>query len=477
MPQLYVSVLVAIVVMLLAVAIYQTTRVKTKADYLVAGRSLPAVVLVLTLLTSWIGAGSLFAGAENAYKNGFAALWQPAGGWIGLLLIYFIAPRARRFARFTLPDLLEARYNQTARILGTFAILFAYVGITSYQFKGGGNVLHLIFPDTVTAELGTYIIGAFVIVTTALAGMSSVAYMDVAIGSMVTVICAFAAPMVIAKAGGWAGLHATLPPSHFQVLGNLSLVRALEFLVPTMLLMLGNQVMYQKFFSARSEKDARISVIGWIIGTLVLETFIVSIAVAGSALYQTGEVARQPYEIIPYTARHGLPALMGALLLGAVFAKVVSTASNFLFSPATNLVNDIYVRYIRPEASNKQVLIVSRLAVALLGCWALYQAIYAPSILEKMLWAYTIYSAALTPVILAAFYSKRVTAWGAVAAILAGTVITLTWDLPVVKAMFPKFLAEREAIFPALVVAVIAMIAVSFFTPAPKPEQLAQFSE
>src|SRR5579862_715002 len=175
MSQLYVVVLAIIVAALLAVAIYRATRVKTKADYLVAGRSLPALVLVLTLLTSWIGAGSLFAGAENAYKNGFAALWQPAGGWFGLLLIYFIAPRARKFAQITLPDLLEARYNQTARVLGTFAILFAYIGITSYQFKGGGDVLHLIFPDEVTPELGTFIIAAFVILTTALAGMSSVA--------------------------------------------------------------------------------------------------------------------------------------------------------------------------------------------------------------------------------------------------------------------------------------------------------------
>src|SRR5438874_1364509 len=229
---------------------------------LVAGRSLPAVVLVLTLLTSWIGAGSLFAGAENAYKNGFAAVRQPAGGWLGLLLIYFIAPRARKFAQITLPDLLEARYNQTARVLGTFAILFAYIGITSYQFKGGGDVLHLIFPDQVTPELGTFIIAAFVIVTTALAGMSSVAYMDVAIG------------------------------------------------------------------------------------TLVLETLIVAIAVFGRALYPTGEVASHPREIIPYTARHGLPAVLGAILLGAVFAKVISTASNYLFSPATNLINDVFVRYI-----------------------------------------------------------------------------------------------------------------------------------
>jgi SSS family solute:Na+ symporter/sodium/proline symporter len=475
--QLYVVVLAVIVVALLGIAVFQAIGVKTKADYLVAGRSLPAFVLVLTLLTSWIGAGSLFAGAENAYRNGFAALWQAGGGWLGLLLIYFIAPRARKFAQFTLPDLLEARYNQTARVLGTIAILFAYVGITSYQFKGGGNVLHLIFPDTVTPELGTYLIATFVIVTTALAGMSSVAYMDVAIGSLVTVICIIAAPMLFFKAGGWAGLHAALPESHFQVLGNLTLVHALEYMVPTMLLMLGNQVMYQKFFSAKSEKDARLSVIGWILGTVLLETLIVAIAVFGSALYQTGEVAQHPYEIIPYTARHGLPALMGALLLGAVFAKVISTASNYLFSPATNLVNDVFVRYISPGASNKRVLIISRLAVVLLGCWALYQAIYAQSILAKMLYAYTIYSAALTPVVLAAFYSKRVTAWGAVAAIASGTVVTVAWNQPGVPSLFPPILAERDAIFPALAVALIAMIVVSLFTPRPTAKQLAKFAE
>ena len=490
MSQLYVIVLTIIVVVLLAVALYRTSLVKTKADYLVAGRSLPAIVLVLTLLTSWIGAGSLFAGAENAYKNGFAALWQPAGGWLGLLLIYFIAPRARKFAQFTLPDLLEARYNQTARVLGTFAILFAYIGITSYQFKGGGDVLHLIFPDTVTPELGTFIIAAFVILTTALAGMSSVAYMDVAIGTLVTVICIIAAPYLFLQAGGWAGLHQSLPAQYFEPLGNyrlgpggvrqsvgMGVVRGLEFLVPTMLLMLGNQVMYQKFFSARSEKDARISVIGWTLGTLLLETLIVAIAVFGRALYPTGEVALHPREIIPYTARHGLPAVLGAVLLGAVFAKVISTASNYLFSPATNLVNDVFVRYISPGASNKRVLIVSRLAVVLLGCWALYQAVYAESILKKMLWAYTIYSAALTPVVLAAFYSKRVTAWGAVAAIGSGTMVTLAWDLPGVRALFPTILAERDAIFPALTMAVAAMIVVSLFTTAPKAEQLAQFGD
>ena len=232
-------------------------------------------MLIFTLLSSWIGSGSLLGGAENAYKHGFAALWQGAGGWAGLLLIYFIAPRARKFAQFTIPDLLEARYNQTARVLGVIAILFAYTAITSYQLIGGGDILHLIFPETITADLGKYIIAAFVIVFTAIAGMASVAYMDVVIGSLATITLLTALPFVLHAAGGWSGVTHALPATHFQVLGDFNLAQAFELFLPTMLLMMGNQSMYQKFFSAKSEKDARNAVVGWIIGTVILETVIV----------------------------------------------------------------------------------------------------------------------------------------------------------------------------------------------------------
>ncbi len=77
-------------------------------------------------------------------------------------------------------------------------------------------------------------------------------------------------------------VHAALPATHFQVLGDFNLIQALELFLPTMLLMLGNQSMYQKFFSAKSEKAARQAVVGWVIGTIILETVIVAIAVVAS---------------------------------------------------------------------------------------------------------------------------------------------------------------------------------------------------
>lgn len=485
---LYVIVLVVIVAGLLLVSLSQVSKVKTKADYLVAGRSLPATVLIFTLLSSWIGAGSLFAGAENAFRNGFPALWQAAGGWVGLLIIYFVAPRARKFAQFTIPDLLETRYNATARVMGAIAILFAYTAITSYQFKGGGDILHLAFPglDEIARDrfgfaagnehaLGMFVIATFVILFTMMAGMASVAYMDVVIGLLITVTCLIAAPLMLARAGGWSGLTATLPPEHFQVFGKVTFARAMEFFFPVFLLMLGNQSMYQKFFSARSEKDARVAVVGWIVGTLVLETLIVAIAVFGSAVFGGNpEVASRPREIIPYTARHGLPALIGALLMGAVFAKVISTANNYLFSPATNLVNDVYTRFINPNASHKSVLLVSRTLVVVLGVFSLLQGAYWTSILAMALYAYTIYSAAITPVVMAAFFWKRATAAGAVVSLTLGTFVTIFWNYGG-KAVLPPAWAERDAIFPALVVSMLSLVMVSLATAPPRREQWAPF--
>jgi SSS family solute:Na+ symporter/sodium/proline symporter len=476
MSSLYAGVLGAIILSLLVVSVSRLGRVKTKADYLVAGRTLPAFVLIFTLLSSWIGSGSLLGGAENAYKHGFAALWQAGGGWAGLLLIYFIAPRARKFAQFTIPDLLEARYSQTARVLGVIAVLFAYTAITSYQLIGGGDILHLVFPTIITATLGKYIVTVFVIVFTAIAGMASVAYMDVVIGMLATITMCAALPVLIHHAGGWAAVHQALPATHFEVLGDLSFTQAMELMVPTMLLMLGNQAMYQKFFSAKSEKDARVAVVGWIIGTVLLETVIVALAVVGSVLFPHGEVAQRPREIIAFSALHGLPAWLGALLMGAVFAKIMSTANNFLFSPATNLINDVFVRYIAPDASNKRVLLVSRLMVVLLGIWALYQALGTQSVLQKTIYAYTIYSAALTPVILAAFYWKRANAAGAATAIAAGTFITVFWDTAFVRSHVPAWAAASDfAIFPALGAALLGLVGVSFLTRPPSQQQIDLF--
>ncbi len=464
---IYAGVLAFVILLLCSITIYKARRVENSADFLVAGRTLSWPVLVFTLLSSWIGAGSLLAGAENAYNNGLVALWQPLGGWLGLVLIAMIAGRARELAQFTIPDLLEAKYNSTARVLGTIAIVISYTIIVSYQFIGGGDILHLIFPQ-VSRVIGLYIIAAFVIFFTAAAGMASIAYLDLVIGASVTLTVIVAVPTLLNRFGGWSAVRQALPATHFQALGTYTFGHAVGLALPTMLLLIGNQGMYQKFFSAKSESDARKSVLGWIVGTITLETLLVLLAIIASSKIHTD----RPREIIALTAKEALPTYLGAILLGGVFAKVISTGNNYLFSPATNLIHDVYGRFINPKASERRMLVVSRIVVILLGLFAILQASQFESVLQASLYAYTVYGAAVTPAVLAVFFWRGANASGAVSSIVLGTIVTVAWELAQKYASGDtrSFVLSIDAVYPALLASVASLILVSIFTSSKVPE-------
>jgi len=98
------------------------------------------------------------------------------------------------------------------------------------------------------------------------------------------------------------------------------------------------------------------------------------------------------------------------------------------------------------------------------------------------LYAYTVYSAAITPVVLAAFFWRRATAAGAVVCILAGTAITIFWNVQQLAleagraTVLPSGWLARDAIFPALLVSVVSLVVVSLLTPAPAPEKWQPFA-
>jgi SSS family solute:Na+ symporter/sodium/proline symporter len=162
-----------------------------------------------------------------------------------------------------------------------------------------------------------------------------------------------------------------------------------------------------------------------------------------------------------------LPTLVGAILLGGIFAKIISTANNYLFSPSTNLIHDVYERFIHRNASERHSLIVSRIVVVLLGIFALLQAAQFESILTAALYAYTVYGAAVTPSVLAVFFWKRATTAGAITSIVLGTVITVAWNIAGITWL--------DAVYPALAASIGCLVVVSLLTPPPRPEQIRPF--
>lgn len=460
----YFWVIIAYLVLLILVGFYRGRLVKTQEDFMVAGRRLSAKVLVGTLLATWIGSGSIIGGAGLAYRKGLPALWFDAGVWVAIVVLYLIAGRVRKFAQFTVPDMLEARYNVQARILGSLVTIIAYTAIVSYQFKAGGMVLNLV--TGISADQGMIITALFVISYTAIAGLISVAYTDVVNGVVMAIGFFATLPFLLKAAGGWNSVLANLPADHFQVLGSMSLSEALSYSLPSMLLLLGESNMYQRFFSAKDPHTAKKSVIGWLSGTIILEALIVVLAVIGSSVFLDVDSEM----VILHSARHGLPLAVGCLLLAAIVATIVSTADSFLLVPSTNIMRDFYQRFVNPNPSPQKMIFYSRVVVILLGIAAFLQIRFFQGILEMALYAYTMYGVGITPAVMACFFWKRATPAGGVTSIAAGMLTTVVWEL----------LHQPEAIptvYPALFMSLFCLIFVSLATVKPAQEKWQPFFE
>ncbi|MBU8933802.1 MAG: sodium:solute symporter family protein [candidate division Zixibacteria bacterium] len=451
---LYFWVIIAYLAVLIGVGSFRSKQVKTQDDFMVAGRRLSAKVLVGTLLATWIGSGSIIAGAGLAYDRGLPALWFSVGVWVALLVLYFIAGRARGLAQYTVPDLLELRYNKWARVLGTIVTIVAYTAIVSYQFRAGGMVLNLV--TGISVDQGMIITAAFVIGYTVLAGLISVAYTDVVNGIIMSVGLLIAFPYLLGEAGGWSEIAARLPETHLQPLGELTLLQAFGYSLPAMLLLLGESGMYQRFFSAKDTGTAKRAVTGWIIGTIVIETLIIVLAVIGSALYTDIESEM----IILHLVRHGLPAIAGCLCLAAIVAVIVSTADSFLLVPSINIMRDIYQRFINPNLPQKRMVLYSRIVVVILGIFAFAQVRFFERILEMAIYAYTMYGVGITPAVMAAFFWKRATAAGGVTSIAAGMVVTIVWEV-----MGSPW--DIPTVYPALALSLAGLVVVSLLSPKP----------
>jgi len=259
--------------------------------------------------------------------------------------------------------------------------------------------------------------------------------------------------------------------------------------------------MYQRIFSARDGGSAKKAVFFWIIGVIVLESAISMLGLTGAVATAKGLIpdlvadaqstlvnptegalleARQAgsESVIPAIARFaGLPIVLGMLLVSTMMAIIVSTADSFLLIPATNLTRDVYQRYIHPGADEKQVLLISRGLVLVLGIIAFLLVSQFKTVLNAAFTAYNIYGTSITPALLAAFLWKRATTVGALASIITGTSVTLIWTyvLPDWNGFTNMHPFLQELTYPAAGLSVLALIVGSLLTSAPTRETWEQF--
>jgi SSS family solute:Na+ symporter len=256
------------------------------------------------------------------------------------------------------------------------------------------------------------------------------------------------------------------------ILGNMSFVRAMGYFVPTFLLALANANMYQRFFSAKDESEAKKSVVGLIIGVILIGVSVQSLAVIGSSIFK-GLSTTESGKIVLLVAHKGVPVIIGCILFAAVIAIIISTANSFLLVPSTNIMRDIVQRFIKPDISDKWMVLGSRIALIGLGLCAYLLIGFYPRILHAAYAAYTIYGAGLTPALMATFFWKRATPVAGVVSISAGMCVTIGWEIA--KRILGVDPLGIPAVYPALVSSVVLIVIVSLLTSKPSEEKWRPF--
>ncbi len=336
-------------------------------DFYVAGRRLTPFILAATLTATNISLYSFVGVSGTAYKHGISIIWQTWTGNMALVLAgLFILPIMRRLKIRTIPELLELRYNGVVRflvsILWVFRLAF-WLGIVLYAGVSAAQQITGIESFTFWVILFAII----VIVYTMLGGMWSIVFTDALQFLLMMLSVLIILPLSMYAVGWWPGLVAKVQPGHLDLITqsgkyNWKFVVAIWFLGIQWACL--DQGLLQRVFSAKSTK---VVVKGMVWSGIITTPFAflwITPGLVASVLYPGLE---KPEFAVPMIILQLVPMIILGFIVCGLLASQMSTIDSNLGSAATLFTNDIYSRFLKRKASDKEILRVIRITTIVTG--------------------------------------------------------------------------------------------------------------
>jgi SSS family solute:Na+ symporter len=359
---LILGVLVAYSGGLMLLGVLVSRKVTGSGTFFVADRKLGPGLLFSTFLAANIGAGSIIGASGLGYRIGLSAWWWVGSAGIGsLLLAFWLGPRiwgvAREHGLYTAGDYLEHRYGSPVRATVAVLLWALTLVILAAQLIAMSQILEWVLgtPRWTGAVIG----GVVMTVYFSAGGLLTSAWVNLAQLMVLLGGFAIAVPLALVRAGGWDAVVAASPATagylDFWAASGVVLV---ALIVPAFIVSPG---LLQKAYGARSIQALRTGVA---LQGLVLMAFAFAPPLLGMIAHVYAPGLDQPELAVPTVLTLGLPAVLGAFALAAVFSAEVSSADAILFMLSTSLSKDLYKRYVAPGATDAQVLRVARGAAA-----------------------------------------------------------------------------------------------------------------
>ena len=449
----------------IAIGLMAAKRVKSSADFAIAGRGLPLAMIVTTTFATWFGSETVLGIPAKFVNGGLGSVVEdPFGAGSCLILVgMFFAARLYRMNLLTISDYYRERYGRLVEVVCSVIIMVSYLGWVSAQVTALGLVFHVLSGEAISVSLGMVIGVVSILAYTLFGGMWSVAVTDFI--QMIILVGGLAILAVFAghQAGGAdkvVALAVSRDMFHFWPEPNFKDV--VFFFAAAITMMLGSipqQDVFQRVMSANSLKAAtRGPVIGGI--CYILFAFVPMFLVTSALIImpeQTEALLKDdPQKILPTLVIEHMPFVMQVLFFGALLSAIKSCASATLLAPSVTFVENIW-RQFSPRMSDQQELRTMRITVLCFSGLVLTYAILmqGTSIYEMVSGAYQVTLVGAFVPLVAGLYWQRATTQGAVFAIVLGL---LSWGLFLATPAGEDFPAQLVGVLAAAVGMVVGSL-------------------
>lgn len=490
-------------VVIIGMGLYFSRRIQESIDLTIAGRKLSYIYTVASTLAMWICAGAMMGAAGYAYLFGMqGVIFDPWAAALTMVLVgLFFAHRLRQARYVTVTEFFNSRYNKLMGFLYSIIQILAGIAWQGGQVMALGIVVSLTtgFPRDLTVIIAASVI----IIITVLGGLWALSRVDALNIALIIVGLLMLLPVAIDKAGGlshfvataenWAGLPtwAMVPvdPEIGGYLGYTGILAIFYYIAAWAALGLGDtnsQGLLQRALATKDEKTTVTSFLSS--GVLYLLLGLVPVIVGISVFTIGVEVSPDKADhVLAWAAYNFLPPWLGVIFIVALFAAIISTAGNLSLTIATLFTHNVY-QELRPVASDREMLTVVRIAIAVGTILAMIIAIYFEALYKLIIFSGAIGLATVFASYVFGLFWKKANTIGAISSYVAGIVswvISFLLVFPTTIEANTGILAEGEvywewaiadAVFisltPATIISIVTLIVVSLVTQKiapPKP--------
>ncbi|OAS85635.1 sodium/proline symporter PutP [Metabacillus litoralis] len=463
---------------MLVIGIIAAKMTSNLSDYVLGGRRLSAGVAALSAGSSDMS-GWLMLGLPGAmYLGGMGEAWLAIGLAVGAYLNWqFIAKPFRVYTEvandsITVPDFFENRFRDGSKILrvvSAIVILVFFTFYTSSSLVGGAVLLESSFGMDYTLALW---VGAAVILSyTFFGGFLAASWTDFIQGILMLLALIIIPIVVIYELGGWGETIqkvGNIDPSYLDITTGATFIGVVSLLAWG-LGYFGQPHIIVRFMGIKSTKEipkARLIGMTWMIISLFGAIFI---GFSGIAYFAETPLENSETVFIMFSQVLFNPWVAG-FLLAAILSAIMSTVDSQLLVSSSALTQDFYKAIFRKEATQKEEMLVGRIAVLVIAVIAILLGYDRDSkVLELVSYAWAGFGAAFGPVIILSLFWKRMTRNGALAGIIVGAVTVIIWS------NLTGGIFDLYELAPGFIFAWIAIMIVSLIGKAPSEEVQNEF--